>query len=129
MLSPTHKEDEMFFLNSPPFFVLEKLILNNLLEFYSDLNILKAPNAFEFFFSIYTDIILMKSLIRKGKYFLPPSVLGSIGPERSPCVTWRALKDLEGMMMEMKTLLASKKIKSNHKREVFSTLQSPLNIS
>ena len=119
MLSPTHKEEEMFELNSPPLFVLQKLILNNLLEISSDLNILKASNAFEFFFSIYTDIILMKSLIRKGKYFLPPSVLWSIGAERSRCVTSRALKDLEGMMMEMNTLLASKKMKSMHKLEVF----------
>ena len=122
MVSPTHKEEEMFLLNSPPFFVLENLILNNLLKFCSDLNILKASNAFEFFFSIYTHIILMQSLMRKGKYFLPPTVLGSIGPERSPCVTSRGLKDLEGMMMEMKTLLASKKMKSKHKPEVLSTL-------
>ena len=129
MLSPTPKEEEMFVLNSPPLFVLEKLILNNLLDVSSDLKLLKASNAFEFFFSIYIHIILIKSLIRKGKYFLPPSVLGSIGPERSPCVTSRALKDREGMMMEMKTLLASKKMKSKHKLEFVSTLKSHLTIS
>ena len=128
MLSPTPKEEEMFVLNSPQLFVLEKLILNNLLDVSSDLKLLKASNAFEFFFSIYIHIILMKSLIRKGKYFLP-SVLGSIGPERSPCVTSRALKDLEGMMMEMKTLLASKNIKSKHKLQFVSTLKSHLTIS
>jgi len=71
------KAEEVY---SPRLSILKHLIMQPYSFSTSHLNALNISSACDFFFKIYVQVFLLKSLVKVRKYLLPALELGLIGP-------------------------------------------------